>query len=190
MGRSRRELLKGTLAARTADRDAPVISGPAHLAPHQRMSDEGAEPLPDRRLERMAELVPAGPPLDLDQLLALEAQKRDPVDATADSGPPVKRDDGETRAPALELLPDCRPPDQLPPRRAQARAVHARSAPAGRGGAALARLRLAGRTLPLAPTASDVEMRQRLNPGAAGTTPAPPTASRARSSVTLRTPLR
>ena len=73
MGRSRHDLLERPLAARPADHDAPVSSGPDHLAAHQRMANEGAEPLPHRRLERMAQLVPPRPPLDL----AGQAEKRD-----------------------------------------------------------------------------------------------------------------
>ncbi len=91
MGRSPREPLKPPLATTTADRNAPVISGPDDLAAHQRMSDECAEPFPDRRLQRMAQLVPPGPPFDIDQLPAVQAKEGDRVRAAAATGPPGER---------------------------------------------------------------------------------------------------
>jgi hypothetical protein len=72
MGRSRGELLKRVIAAASPDHGTPVFRGPDHLAPHKRVVGETPEPIPDRSLQRIAELVQRAPALDLDKRLALE----------------------------------------------------------------------------------------------------------------------
>jgi hypothetical protein len=67
---------------------------------------ERPEPIPDRRLERVAELVASGPSLDVDQLVAIGSTQHDPVRATASTSPTVEGDGGNRCAARLELLPD------------------------------------------------------------------------------------
>ena len=50
------------------------------------LSCEGPEAIPDRHLERVAEFVAAGPPLDVDQLTPVEPTQHDPVDLTTAAG--------------------------------------------------------------------------------------------------------
>ena len=113
------ELLEPPVATPSRDQNAAVLGRPGHLAADLWMPGERAESIPDRRLERVAELVPAGPPLDFDQWLALETQERDRVGATAASSAAPERHDGARSTAALKLLPDRGSPHQLPSRRPQ-----------------------------------------------------------------------
>lgn len=161
MGRSPRELLKPPLAATTADRNAPVISGPDHLAAHQRMSNKCAEPLPDRRLQRMAQLVPPSPPFDVDQLPAVQAKEGDRVRAAAATGPPGERYDRDRRATAPELLPHSGTPHQLMSPGPEPSGLHLGGLTARRRRTPVTGQRFTGRAATLQPAAGDVQMRKR-----------------------------
>ena len=69
------------------DHDAAVSHSPDDGPDDQRLTGERSESIPDRRLERVAELVASGPPLDVDQLIAIESTEHDAVRATAAAGP-------------------------------------------------------------------------------------------------------
>ena len=66
------ELLEALLTASPFDHDAAVCRRPYDRPDDQRLTGERPEAIPDRRLERVAELIASGPPLDVDQLVALE----------------------------------------------------------------------------------------------------------------------
>jgi hypothetical protein len=66
------------------------------------MPGELGESIPDRRLQDVAQLIPAGPPLDLDQLLALETQQPDHICAPAAPRAIPERHHGGRRTAALE----------------------------------------------------------------------------------------
>ena len=70
------------------------------------LTGEGPEAVPDGRLERVAQLVVSGPPLEVDHLVAIEPTQHDPVRATTAASPAAERDRGGRRAARLELLPD------------------------------------------------------------------------------------
>jgi hypothetical protein len=86
--------------------DAAVRRYPDDGPDDQRLTGKRPEPIPDRRLERVAELVASDPPLDVNQLIAIESTQHDPVSATAAASPATEEDGGNRRAARLELLPD------------------------------------------------------------------------------------
>ncbi len=100
------DLLEAVLAAPAFDHDAPIDAGPDHGAGDLRLSGERPEPIPDRRLECVAELVASGSPLDVDQLVAVQAAQNDPVDTAAPPGAAAERHHRDGGAALLELIPD------------------------------------------------------------------------------------
>jgi hypothetical protein len=60
-----REILEALVTASPFD-DAAVCRRPYDHPGDQRLTGERAEPVPDRRLERVVELVACGPPLDVE----------------------------------------------------------------------------------------------------------------------------
>ena len=80
------ELLEALVTASPFDHDAAVCRRPDDGPGDQRLTGERSEPIPDRRLERVAELVASGPSLDVDQLVAIDSTQHDPVDASAAAG--------------------------------------------------------------------------------------------------------
>ncbi len=79
------------------------------------MPGKRAEPIPDRRLQGVAQLIPAGPPLDLDELLVLETQQFDHVRVAAAPRATPERHHGGRRTAALEFLPHPGTPYELEP---------------------------------------------------------------------------
>jgi len=81
-----------------------------------RLAGERAEPIPYRRLERVAQLLVSGPPLDVDELVAVQAAQHGPVDPAAAPGAAAERNHGDGgAAPRRELIPDRRPRQELQP---------------------------------------------------------------------------
>ena len=70
------------------------------------MARERAEAIPDGRLKRVAQLVAAGPSLNVNQLRAISANKSDDPGFATMSGAAPKRHYGRRRATTSELLPD------------------------------------------------------------------------------------
>jgi len=144
-------------------RSRPVRSALVHttVPGDLRLSGERTEPIPDRRVERMAELVASGPPLDIDQLVAIKTAQHDPVGATSPPGAAAERNHSDGGAALLELVPDRGRRQELPPAWAEPRLVCARRLPSRRRAARLARRRLTRRARPGPPSTSDVEPGQR-----------------------------
>ena len=161
MARSPHELLEAPVAPPTLDQDAVVFGRPGHLAADERMTGEGPEPVPHRRLKRVAELIPSGPPLNLDQLLALQAQQLDDVRLPAAPRPTPERHNGSRRTAPLELLPHRGTPHELEPPRTQTCRMDPRGLSTGRCRAAVASCRLARRARTLEPAPGDVQLRAR-----------------------------
>lgn len=63
------------------------------------------EAVPHRRLERVRELVPAAPALDVYQFVAVDAAQRDRPDRAADTGTARERHGGQHRPPQFQLGP-------------------------------------------------------------------------------------
>ena len=118
------ELLEAFVTASPFDHDAAICRRPDDCPGDQRLTGERPEPIPDRRLERVAELVASAPPLDVDQLVAIESTQHDPVGAPATAGPTAETDGGDGRAAAP------RAPAKST-RRSGARAGRAAAAPGG-----------------------------------------------------------
>ena len=100
---------KGLTAAALED-DAAVGCRPRDDACNLRLSGERSEPIPDRRFERVTELVASGPLLHIDQLVAIESTQHDPVDAPAAA---AERHGCDRRATPLELGPHVVAREQL-----------------------------------------------------------------------------
>jgi hypothetical protein len=126
MGRSPHELLEHAPAAAATDQDRPICCRPHHLALGQREPREGPEALPHRSFERVTELVPGRPSLDLDQALGLHPEEIDPLRLPSAAGPTPERHDHDRGAPSLKLFPHRRSPHQLATRRPQPRRVYPR----------------------------------------------------------------
>ena len=60
------ELLEALVTALPLDHDAAICRRPDDRAGDQRLTGERPEPIPDRRLERVAQLIVPGPALDVD----------------------------------------------------------------------------------------------------------------------------
>ena len=60
------ELLEALVTTSPFDHDAAVPRSPDDGPDDQRLTGKRPEPIPDRRLERVAEFVASGPPLDVD----------------------------------------------------------------------------------------------------------------------------
>ena len=80
-------ILEHAPTAAATDQDRPICRRPHHLALGQRESREGPEALPHRSFERVTELVPGRPSLDLDQALALHPKGIDPLRLPSAAGP-------------------------------------------------------------------------------------------------------
>ena len=93
------------IPATSRDDDAPICGCPHHRAGDLRLAGERPEAIPDRRLERVAELVATGPTFGVDDPVSVNAAEHDPVDATTPAGAAAKGDDSHNVASPLELLP-------------------------------------------------------------------------------------
>jgi hypothetical protein len=131
------ELLEALVTTSPFDQDAAVPHRPDDGPDDQRLTGERPEPMPDRRLERVAELVASGPPLDVDQLVAIDSTEHDAVRATAAASPAAEGDGGNRRAECLECLPDRLAAQELAPAGAEPRLMDARGLAPGRGAARL-----------------------------------------------------
>ena len=100
------ELVEAFLTLSPLDYDAAVCRRPYDRPGDQRLTGKRAEPIPDGRLERVAELVASDPSLDVDQLIAIDLAQHDPLRATAAASPDAQRDRGNRCAERLKLLPD------------------------------------------------------------------------------------
>lgn len=76
------ELLEALLTASPFNYDASVCRRPYDGPDDQRLTRERPEAVPYRRLEGVAELIAPAPPLDVDQLVALDSTQEDPLDAS------------------------------------------------------------------------------------------------------------
>ena len=151
------ELLESLVTASPLDHDPPVCRRPDDGPGDHRLTGKRSEPIPDRRLERVAELVASGPPLDVDQLVAIESTEHDPVGATATASPAAEGDGGDRRATGLELLPDRLGAQELVPPGPEPRLMDARGLAPGRGLAPLTWEGLTRRARTSAPPARDVQ---------------------------------
>ena len=70
--------LEPLIAASTFDHDAPVDRRPHDRSGYLGLTRERSEPIPDRRRERVTELVVTGPRAEVDRLLAFEPAQREP----------------------------------------------------------------------------------------------------------------
>jgi hypothetical protein len=118
------ELLEALVTVSPFDHDAAVCRCPDDRPGDQRLTGERPESIPDRRLERVAELVASGPPFDVDQLVAIESTEHDAVCATAAASPTAERD-GRNRRAARPRVP------ARPTRGSGARAGRGEAAPDG-----------------------------------------------------------
>jgi hypothetical protein len=155
------ELLEALFTASSFDHDAAVCRRPDDGPGDRRLTCERPEPIPDRSLEREAELVASAPPLDVDQLVAIESTQHDPVGAPATAGPTAEGDGGDGRTAGLELLPNRLVAQELVPAGAEPRLVDARGLAPGRGAARVAWERLTRGARTGTPSARDVQRRRR-----------------------------
>ena len=108
-------LFEALISSSTLDHHAPICCCPHNGSRDPGLPREGTEAIPNRCFERVAELVTARPPLDIDQRVAIEPTEHDPVDATTPAGAAAEWDRGHRRAPRLEFLPDQLVRHQLVP---------------------------------------------------------------------------
>jgi hypothetical protein len=155
------ELLEALVTTWPFDHDAAVPRDPDDGPDDQRLTGERPEPIPDRRLERVAELVASGPPLDVAQLVAIDSTQHNPVGAAAAASPTAERDGGDRGAARLELLPNRLAAQELVSAGPQPRLVDARCLASGRGAARLTREGVARAARTGAPPARDVQRCRR-----------------------------
>ena len=117
------ELLEVLLTASSFNHDASVCRCPYDSPDDQRLTHERPEAVPYRRLEGVAELIAPGPPLDVDQLVALDSTQEDPLDAPAAADAAAERHRGDRRATPFELGPYVVARKQLVSTRAESRLV-------------------------------------------------------------------
>src|SRR5207244_578270 len=126
------ELLEALVSASAFDHDAAVRRSPDDGPDDQRLTGERPEAIPDRRLERVAELVASGPSFDVDQLVAIDSSQHNPIRPTATASPAAEGDGGDVCATGLELLPDRLSGQKLMPLWSKPRLMDARGlAPGG-----------------------------------------------------------
>jgi predicted enzyme related to lactoylglutathione lyase len=152
------ELLEALVAAPAFDHDAAVRRRPDDGPGDQGLPGEGPEAVPDGRLERVAKLVASSPPLDVDQLVAIEPTQHDPVRPTTAASPAAEGDGGDGRSARLELLPDRLSAQELMPYGPKPRSMDARRLAPGRSAAWLPWEGLTRRARTCAPPARDVEL--------------------------------
>ena len=189
MARSPHELLELPVAPPTLDQDGVVLGRPGHLAADERMTGEGPEPIPHRRLKRVAQLIPSGPPFNLDQLVARQAQQRDHVRASAAPRLAPERHNGGRRTAPLELLPHRGTPREFKTSLTQTRRMDVRGLATRRRRAALTHCRLACRTRTLEPAPGGVERRARNRACSGYPTPVRAAATPPGSGIALGAPL-
>ncbi len=179
------KLLEALMSASADDHHAPIGCRPHDGASDVRLSGDRSEAIPDRRLERIVELVTPTPALDVEQLIALDLTQDDPADTAAAAGAAAERHGRDRRAAPLELGPYVVARDQLVSTRGESRLVDPRCLAAGGCPIGRARGRLALRARPRSPSACDVEGRRLRGCSMAPREPA----SRTRRRPTRRAPL-
>lgn len=189
MSGSRDDLLDGGLAAVAADDDASILGGPDHIAAYERMAGERPVPIPDGGFRRVAELIPRGPSLEIDESIGLRIEQPDRSRPPAGSRPTRERHDRDRRVPTLQLSPSRSSRHQLMTRRSEPCHVDSRGLQAGRRRAALAWFHPAGWTASLKPPSSNVETRKRDRTISTAHPQVPTAAPGTRRGLAIRAPL-
>jgi hypothetical protein len=99
------KLLEALISAPTDDHHAPICCRPHEGPCDPGLPGEGSEAIPDRPLQRVAELVVTGPSFDVHQFVAVEPVEHDPVDVTTPTGAAAERNRCDRHASRFELLP-------------------------------------------------------------------------------------